>query len=85
MNAQGTLREIFAAVLGCDGAALRDGDSLGTVKGWDSMNHLQLLLAIEEAFGVEFSPEELANLTSFGSLLRRVGPPDAAAVGGADQ
>lgn len=31
-----------------------------TIEAWDSMNHLNLLLAIEQEFGVQFKPEEMA-------------------------
>lgn len=66
------LRQVFADVLGCQPAALRDEDAPGSVAGWDSVNHMQLLLAIEDAFGVQFSPEEFATLTSFGALRHRI-------------
>lgn len=66
------LREVFGAVLGCDPAALTDADSPKTVKGWDSVNHMQLLLAVEEAFAEQFQPEEFASLTSFGAIRSRL-------------
>jgi acyl carrier protein len=66
------LAEIFAAVLGCDPASLRDSDSNETVAGWDSVNHMQLLLTVEDAFGVQFAPEEFAELTTFGALRARL-------------
>jgi len=34
-------------------------DSIGT---WDSMRHLNLVLALEEEFGVQFTPEEIEQL-----------------------
>jgi acyl carrier protein len=32
--------------------------------GWDSLTHLSLLMAIEEEYGVSFSPDELDQLDS---------------------
>lgn len=72
------LREVFNAVLGCDPSRLTDADSGQTVPGWDSVNHLQLMLSIEEAFGLQFSPEDFASLTTFGAIRERV-ERDAAA------
>lgn len=66
------MREVFAAVLGCDPGALEDGSSTQSVRGWDSVNHMQLLLALEEAFGIQFDPEEFASLTTFGALRTRI-------------
>jgi acyl carrier protein len=34
-----------------------------TLKAWDSMAHLSLALALEESFAVQFSPEEIAEMT----------------------
>ena len=36
----------------------------GTVPAWDSVGHLQAILALESEFGVQFDPERMANLTS---------------------
>lgn len=32
--------------------------------GWDSLAHLRLLMAVEEEYGVSFSPDEIAELDS---------------------
>lgn len=72
------LRAVFGDVLACDVASLTDDASPGSVKGWDSVNHMQLLLAIEEAFGVQFQREEFASLTTFGALRRRLSDGTAA-------
>lgn len=66
------LRDIFGAVLGCDTARLTPQSSQQTVAGWDSVNHMQLLLTIEDTFGIQFSPEEFASLTTFGALVGRL-------------
>lgn len=66
------LAGVFADVLGCDPATLRDSDSNKTVAGWDSVNHMQLLLAVEDTFGIQFTPEEFAALTTFGALRQRL-------------
>ena len=51
---------------------LRRADS----EEWDSVNHLRLLMALEEQFGVVISDDLAANLTSLGDveeLLQRAG------------
>lgn len=32
---------------------------------WDSIGHMCLLTAIEEAFGIEFEPDEIISISSF--------------------
>ena len=39
------------------------------LKNWDSVTHLELVLALEEAFGINLNPEEILSLNSFESGL----------------
>ena len=43
--------------------------------GWDSLAHLRLLMAVEEEYGVSFSPDEIDELDSverIGEVLERL-------------
>jgi acyl carrier protein len=40
------------------------------VRGWTSLGHVQLILEIENAFGVSFEPEEMVALASVDSIVR---------------
>ena len=66
------LRDVVAAVLGVDGSAITDTDSPRTIPQWDSVTHLQLLLALESEFGVQFSPDEMAQLSTIGLIRQRL-------------
>ena len=35
-----------------------------TIENWDSLNHLNMVLAIEQEFGVQIMPEEIEQLLS---------------------
>lgn len=37
---------------------------------WDSMNHLNLVVELEMAFGVSLEPEEIALMRSYDDVLR---------------
>ena len=39
---------------------------------WDSLTHIQLILAIEQKFQIKFSLGELQNLKKIGDLVRLV-------------
>ena len=39
-----------------------------TIENWDSLHHLNLVLGLEGAFDVQFSPEEIANMQSVESI-----------------
>ncbi len=44
-------------------------EQLGT---WDSMAHINLILAVEQEFGVQFSPEGAAEILSYDDVLEFV-------------
>ncbi len=35
---------------------------------WDSLNHLNLILSLEETFNISFEPEEIAQMKDFSSV-----------------
>ena len=43
-----------------------------SIEAWDSIQHLNLVLALEEKFGVELSPEEIEQMTSIGEVAKLV-------------
>jgi acyl carrier protein len=43
--------------------------SSDTINSWDSLQHLNLMLALEQEFGVQFAPEEIEKLTSVQSIV----------------
>jgi acyl carrier protein len=40
-----------------------------TIDGWDSVQHLNLVLALEEKFGIQFEPEEMDKMNSIGEIV----------------
>jgi acyl carrier protein len=68
---QATIRRTVAAVLGVPESTIDEDSSTDSIKGWDSVAHLNLIMALEEAFGTSFSPEETMDMTSV-KLIRLV-------------
>jgi acyl carrier protein len=74
------VQEIFADVFDDPGFALRDDMTANDVEGWDSLNHINLIIAIESAFDVQFEGTEIAALATVGDLwplLEKYGVTDA--------
>lgn len=55
---------IAADVFETPESALAATSSPDTVSTWDSLRHLSFVVALEEGFGVQFSPEEIEQLLS---------------------
>jgi acyl carrier protein len=46
--------------------------SSDTIDSWDSLQHLNLVLALEQQFGVQFAPQEIEKLISVQSIVEFV-------------
>jgi acyl carrier protein len=62
------VRGIAADVLQVNHGSLSADSSPQSVESWDSVQHLNLVLALEEQFGVQFEPEEMDNMKSIGAI-----------------
>jgi acyl carrier protein len=71
MSVEAKLKSAMGAVLGIDPATIDERTSTDTVEGWDSLKHMQLIIAIEESCGVVLPDEEVTTLTSY-KLLKLV-------------
>jgi acyl carrier protein len=72
MSLNERVASVFAAVFGIAEASLKDDDSYETIADWDSVNHINLILALEAEFGVEFDPGEIAELGSVSAIRARL-------------
>lgn len=57
-----------AGIFGVDISHLSLATTPDSVVGWDSLAHLNLVFAVEEAFGIQLSPREIMGLDSLGVL-----------------
>ena len=42
------------------------------IEGWDSLNHVRLVLSVQKAFGVRFSAAEIGRLANVGELVQLI-------------
>ena len=56
--------KIISQVMNVPLEQLNEDSSPDTVDNWDSLKHMNLVLALEEEFGVTFSDEEIVELLS---------------------
>lgn len=66
------LRDVVGAVFGVDPAMITADASSATIAEWDSVRHLQLMLALEEEFNVQFDADELVSLRSIALIDQRL-------------
>jgi acyl carrier protein len=64
----GRLTEIFRDVFDDESLVLTDAMTANDVEGWDSLSHINLIVAIEKAFKIRFTTAEVTNLKNVGEL-----------------
>ena len=69
MISQG-LKEVILKQLNLDDFDLKDETIAPEVPGWDSLNHINIILAVEEKFKVKFKSYELLRLKCVGELQK---------------
>ncbi|MFN7923992.1 MAG: acyl carrier protein [Bryobacteraceae bacterium] len=55
---------MMADIFGVPADTMTPASSPDNVETWDSIKHLELVMALEQEFGVQFSPEEIEQLLS---------------------
>ena len=65
MVAESALKQVMATVLGVPVTAVGPDASSDNIPGWDSLRHMNLVLALEQTFGVEIPDEDAAEITSY--------------------
>lgn len=67
-----TVDDLISAAFSTEAASLSDDDTPESVGGWDSITQLVLLTSLEDEFGIQFSDEEMTNVSSIGDVRRLV-------------
>jgi acyl carrier protein len=71
-EARTQLERVFQEVFDDDSLRISDEMTREHFPTWDSLGHIRLVSAVEEAFNVSFSIEEIEGMTGVGRILERI-------------
>ncbi len=66
------VREIIADVLDKPDLQLSSDTTAEEVEGWDSFNHINIVVAVEAHFGIKINTAEIEELRNVGELINLV-------------
>jgi acyl carrier protein len=66
------VRSVASDIFGVPVDKITAESSPQTIDNWDSMQHLNLVLAIEEKFGVQLDPEDIEQMKNIGAVATLV-------------
>jgi acyl carrier protein len=66
------LQALFITVFDNDSIRVTPQLTADDVDEWDSLSHINLMIAIELEFGVEFDPSEIQTFANVGELIASI-------------
>jgi len=66
------LKNVILGVLKLENFEIKDETTAFEVPGWDSLNHVNVILAIEKHYNVRFKNLEILRLKNVGALQKLV-------------
>jgi len=62
------IRAIMAEVLRLPAERVGADAAIGTVPNWDSTAHMRMMIALEDAFGIDLDESRMVEMTSFSRI-----------------
>ncbi len=62
------LYDIIAGVLNIDAATLNEQSNATNTANWDSLRHIEVILAVETAYNIRFAISEVVNMQNLGEM-----------------
>ena len=72
MNVFTTMTDVFRRVFDDESIILLPSTTAQDIPDWDSLTHINLIIEIEEEFGLKFIVDDIANLKDVGEMVSMV-------------
>jgi len=69
MTTREKLNAIFCTVFDDADIAIAPATTANDIDGWDSLSHVNLIVAVEASFGIRFNQKEILTFKNVGDLL----------------
>ena len=70
MSVERNVEQVMAEVLQLPPAMINDQLAMQDVDVWDSLKHMELIVSLEETFGVQLNFEEIVTMQSVANIKR---------------
>jgi acyl carrier protein len=64
------LDQIFQDLFKISPETIKDESTMADIELWDSLKHMELIVAIEQKFEIELTFEEISEMQSIGAIRR---------------
>jgi len=63
------IKNVMSAVFEIQVEQIKDDSSPETIGSWDSLKHMNLVVALEEEFGITFDDQEIYEMLNYSLIL----------------
>ena len=63
------LNEVFRDVFGDSSLSVNENTTSADIEDWDSLEHINLIAAVENEFGLRFKMREVSGMKNVGEML----------------
>ncbi len=63
------IKKVMSEILNIDVSSINDNTSPENVESWDSLKQMNIIVALEEEFDIEFSDEEIGEMLNYRLIL----------------
>ena len=63
------IKQVMSDVFNIDINSINDTSSPDNIENWDSLKHMNLIIALEEEFEIEFNDEEIVDSVNFALIF----------------
>ncbi|MCX7109370.1 MAG: acyl carrier protein [Proteobacteria bacterium] len=71
-NLEQSIKRVMSDILNIPEEMITEDTASDNTEGWDSANHIQLVIALEEEFSISFDVKEFEALLSFADIYEMV-------------
>lgn len=64
-----TLNEVFQDVFDDESIEVNDNTTADDIEDWDSLEHINLIAAIEQEFGIKFNMGQIVTMKNVGEMV----------------
>lgn len=63
------LNEVFQDIFDDDMITVTDATCADDIEGWDSLEHINLIAAVEQEFGIKFNMGQIVSMKNVGEMV----------------
>ena len=70
-NTEERIKNVMSSVFGISVECIQDNSSPDNIKGWDSLKHINLIIALEEEFQLVLSEDDIIQMHNY-ALIKTI-------------